>query len=146
MAATYDLSMVRIQPNGAPAIQQIAGPGDIGRIITGSDKLVQKYVVILMTEKGSIPYAPKRGSNFINILKMNGMYTEADFLTAFAGAQLDLSSQLKPKPTDPSDEQFKKATVKNITITSDTISLMITIFTAAGTGIQVTVPITFVLQ
>jgi hypothetical protein len=146
MAATYDLSMVRIQPNGAPAIQQIAGPGDTGRIITGSDKLVQKYVVILMTEKGSIPYAPKRGSNFINILKMNGMYTEADFLTAFAGAQLDLSSQLKPKPTDPSDEQFKKATVKNITITSDTISLMITIFTAAGTGIQVTVPITFVLQ
>lgn len=146
MAATYDLSMVRVQPNGVPAIQQLAGPDDAGKIVTGGAKLAQKYVVILMTEKGSIPYAPKRGSNFIGILKMNGMYTEADFLTAFAGAQLDISSQLKPRPTDPPDEQYKKVTVKNITITSDTISLTITIFTAAGTGLQVTIPINFVLQ
>lgn len=146
MANTYDLSMVRVQPMGAPAIQELAGPGDMGEIITGGAKLAQKYVVILMTEKGSIPYAKTRGSNFIAILKMNGMYTEADFLTAFAGAQLDLSSQLKPVPTDPPDEQFKKAVVKNITITSDTLLLTIIIFSATAVGLQVTIPINFVLQ
>lgn len=144
--ATYDLSMTRIQPMGQPALQQIAGPGDMGMIITGGSKLAQKYVVILTTEKGSIPYANKRGSNFIAILRLNGMNTEADVLTAFAGAQLDMSIQLKPNTNDPLDEQFAKATVKSITITSEGISLDFTILTAAGTGIQVTLPINFVLE
>lgn len=144
MAATYDLSMARIQPMGQPAIQQLAGPGDTGEIITGGTKLAQKYVVILMTEKGSIPYASNRGSNFVNIMRMHGLNSEADVLTAFTGAQLDMSVQLKPKVTDPPDEQFVKATVKGIIITSEGIMLSFNIITR-GTGLEITIPINFVL-
>lgn len=144
--ATYDLSMTRSRAGGAPAIQQLAGPDDKGEIVTGGAKLAQKYVVILMTEKGSIPYAKNRGSNFINILRLNGMATEADVLTAFAGAQLDLGAQLKPKATDPPDEQFAKATVKGITITSEGISLKFDIISASRSVITVDLPLVFVLK
>lgn len=145
MANTYDLSMARVQPMGQPAIQQLAGPNDKGEIITDGAKLVQKYVVILMTEKGSIPYASLRGSNFISILRMTGMNSEADVLTAFAGAQLDLRRQLKLTGSEPADEQFVKATVKGILITSESILLSFNIITA-GEGLSVTIPINFVLQ
>ena len=145
MAATYDLSMSRAQPAGEPAIQQLIGPGDMGQIITGGSKLAQKYVVILMTEKGSIPYATTRGSNFVNILQMSGGGSEGDILTAFAGAQIDINRQLPLNTNDPLEEQFVKAVVTGIMITSSGALLSFNIITN-GAGLSVTLPLNFVLQ
>lgn len=145
MSTTYDLAMTRTNGQN-PAIQQLAGPGDSGEVVTGGNKLAQLFTVLLMTEKGSISYAPKRGSNFINILKMNGMFSEQDVFTAFTGAQLDLRVQLTPDTTKPLDEQFNKATLNQVTITDTGLILSINILSQASVGTIVELPISFTVQ
>jgi len=112
-------------------------------IVTGIEKLVQKFLNTFLLSQGTDPYRQKRGTAFMPKVQKGFLRTVADVTQAFYSAVLDVSRQLASEAlvADPLDEVFESATLQNVTLAADTIRLTILITSAAGTTYTFIAPI-----
>lgn len=151
-------------------LQNTTGPGDrrlglelfnkdtSGQITTGAQKLAQRWLLEFMTEIGSMPGLPKRGSSFMRTARTGGFRTPINVRTEFAVADLNIRNNLRAEETDamPDDERFGSAEITNVAIlpgfdvsqksgtTAAFLTLGVKITSRAGDAREVVLPIEIV--
>lgn len=142
---TFDVAAFRGQRASGEVLlaSSLAGPGDGGEAITGVLKVAQWFVVEFLTAAGSLPYDPARGTGFVPALISGALRTETDAFVAFGfavGTIRALAAQLEPAGA-PADERFASAVLDSATIVPGSVSLHITLTTAAGTSRAILLPV-----
>tara|TARA_Y100000004_G_scaffold112868_1_gene126745 strand:+ start:152 stop:637 length:486 start_codon:yes stop_codon:yes gene_type:complete len=125
--------------------QELVSDTNSGLLITGIEKLVNRFLIELLTEKGSLDYALDRGTFFMTQLRLGLVRTTSDLFTQFSVAEIDLRGQLQGEEldTDPDDERYASASVLSSSLLGDTMTLSLNIVSRAGTSRNVIFPITF---
>lgn len=134
------------QPDFALLNPVLALPGAGGEVVAGILKLSQRFLLELLTEKGSMPYLPQRGNTFIARAREGSLRTQFDALAAFSAALLDIRTNLQSeeKDTDPDDERYADAQINSITVYPGRLTLNVSVSSRAGTSRKVIAPIPIV--
>jgi hypothetical protein len=129
--------------------QVIAESGQSGEVLTGIFKLAQRFLMLLLMDKGSQQYNPNAGSTFMIDARRGSWRTSTDVLQSFSFAMVDIKRQLLAMQldTDPLDEQFNSVTILSIVLTSpDYVILRLALVSQAGTKRAFIAPIPVTLQ
>lgn len=123
--------------------QQLVKAGQTGALIAGISKLVQRFIVELLTEKGSLDYLPDRGTFFMTSLRLGLIRTSQELFAAFNSAAQDVrvNLQQEEQDTDPVDERYSSAELISTSLLGDTATLVIRITSRAGDTRVVTYPL-----
>jgi len=115
-----------------------------GAVVTGIQKLSQRFLMELLTESGTIAYLPDRGSLFMARLRQGRLRNRIDARTAFTAAVVQVRRNLRNEETDdtPDDEAFGGVELNGLSVTGDKLTLRITLRSLAGTSRQVILPLT----
>ncbi len=142
---TVDLvAMGGVSPTGKVLLRQsLAAPGEAGEICTGIQMLVQRFLIELLTEAGSMPYAPSRGTRLMTLLNQGQVRTQLDAIQAMQGALVDLQQNLwsEESSLDPDDERYDSATLLTVELTSAGIKYTLQVSSRAGTARKVILPL-----
>ncbi len=120
-----------------------------GEVVTGVIKLVQRFLIMLLTEQGSMPYLPLIGCRFMVDARQGRWRTAADVNQSFYFSLLDIKRQMKAleSASDPPEERFQTARVLGIVLSpADKATMRLAIVTAAGTKRAVILPINTTIQ
>ena len=123
--------------------QSLFGAADEnGTVIVGIQKLAQRFLLELLTIKGSIPFKPERGSSFILAVRQGFIRTDVDVFATFAFALTDVKTNLARDVavSDPLDEQLQDARILRIIRSATYLILYIELTSRAGTSRQVILP------
>jgi hypothetical protein len=114
-----------------------------GMLCTGIQKLAQRFVLEVLTEKGSMLYLPDRGTTFMTRFRQGYLRVEADVFIAFNLALNDAELNLTAEEadTDPDDERYASASLDLVIITVDAVVLHVTVQSRAGNTRAVILPI-----
>jgi hypothetical protein len=109
--------------------QSLADATNSGEICTGLQKLAQRFLIVLLTEKGSVKYFPDQGTNFMIALAQGRVHNETDMRAVFGLAMQELASQMldDETDTDPDDERFSGAELRAILVQPGYVNLTIAI-------------------
>lgn len=121
---------------------------DGGFVTTGIQKAAQFFVIVLMTEKGSVKHAPNFGTRFITTVKSNNM-TDSRLQIAFRDAAEDiLDQQVSYQSDGMSDDEFLvDANLVSFAVPSlDHIQLAVQLTTRAGESRQVIMPVSLAVK
>lgn len=123
--------------------QSLAAPGGAGEICTGIQMLVQRFVIELLTEQGSMPYAPLRGTRLMSLINQGTVRTQLDAIQAMQGALIDLQQNLwsEESDLDPDDERYDSATLIAASLTNNGIQYTLSVASRAGTSRKVILPL-----
>lgn len=136
------------KPTGKALLAQVlARPGQGGKIVTGIQKLVQRFLIELFTEAGTVPYHPDRGTMFLTEIRSGELRTHLDVLGAFARAvsTIQRTFAAEDKATDPPDERLESVTLDSISFEPGTLRLYATLTSRAGASRPLILPIALVL-
>ena len=97
----------------------------------------------LLTEQGSILYAPERGTTFMTEARQGLLNTQLDVCGAFAEALEQIAVNLigDEVATDPPDECFGNATINSIAVSPGLAKIYVTLTSQAGASRSVLIPI-----
>jgi hypothetical protein len=129
-----------------------------GEITTGVQKLAQRWLLEFLTESGSMPGLPSRGTNFMRAARTGRFRIEQNVRAEFALATMQARRSLTAEEYEemPSSERFADAQLLNVIIlpgagvnaasgtTAVFLSLNVKIISLAGDSRDVVVPITYV--
>lgn len=142
------VDMLAFQNPGIGSLQLVdmvlVGEGQSGLIIAGIAKLAQRFLLELLTEQGSIPGDPLRGTTFLTELRLGRVRTTPAAEQAFflAVDQAKLRLQLEEEDTMPSDERYGRVELVSISLSpADTLKLQLDMFSLAGTGVRLLLPL-----
>ena len=123
--------------------QKLAPQGTGGLITTGIQKLAQRFLLELLTEKGSMIYNPTRGCDFMKEARLGYLRTPLDVMASFSAALSDVKRnlQLEEKATDSADEKLASAEVLSVNLVGDKASVSVQILSQAGTTRTVVAPL-----
>lgn len=124
--------------------QVLVKKGQSGSVITGIEKLVQRFLIELLTEQGSLAYLPTRGTLFITQARSGILHTSQDLFAAFGTAEVQVNINLRAEDNvevDPPDEQYQSASLLSANLVGDQANLTIRVNSAAGTSRQVIYPL-----
>lgn len=123
--------------------QTLVKAGQSGALITGIEKLVQRFLVELLTEQGSLDYLPGRGTFFMTALRAGVVRTSQDLFSAFSSAEVDIRNNLRQEEdiTDPADERYGSAELISASLFGDTATLSIRVLSVAGESRNVIYPL-----
>jgi hypothetical protein len=141
----YDLLAFQA-PRGTPgglADMALFNADTSGRIVTGVQKLSQRWALEFLTEQGSLQFLPNRGAPFMRYVKQGRLRTQSDVLAAFAESSLTITRNLRLEEYAdmPTDEQFDSATLSSLTILPGYLNLRVMITSRAGDSRTIIVPI-----
>lgn len=144
--ATYDIAL--FQPpatTGSTYDQALLADGLPGRSVTGSEKLAQRFLFVLMTPKGSVAYRPRWGTGFTDALRSRNFLSELDLFAAFASALLEAGTSLAEDETsdDPDEERYRSAQILQVTLAESTSAVKILVKNRTGTSGLITLPVSF---
>ncbi len=125
-------------------IQALVLPGQSGALITGIAKLVQRVLLELLTERGSLIYAPTRGTLFLTKIRAGMIGTSQALFAAFNAAELELRNTLKTeedKLVDPADERYSQANLLSASLFGDVATLAIKVQSMAEDSRTVIYPL-----
>jgi hypothetical protein len=126
--------------------QVLVAPGFSGAVVTGIRKLFQRYLLELLTEVGSMPYSPNRGTAFMTRLRYGAVRTTQELYAVFVESETDVrvNLQLEESQNDPADERYESSQLLNATLSAagDSVSLTIQVVSLAGDEITVIQPLT----
>lgn len=113
-----------------------------GSVCTGIQKLIQDWILLMLTPKGSLPFDPERGCSFLE--EALGARTEEAVRVAFVFANADVIQQLRnmEEGEQNDDERIDSVTLDSINIIGGTISVSVTLTSMAGDSREVQLPIT----
>lgn len=117
---------------------------DGGRVATGIAKLLQRFLIELLTDIGSIPYLTHRGTSFVRELRAGLFHNAIDVSARFAAAAATAGKNLQSDDDEdtPDDERFARAELTSIQMFQDFAQLSIKLVSRAGNKRQVILPIT----
>lgn len=119
---------------------------DGGRLCVGVQKLAQRWLLEFVTIRGTVRYAPARGTDFLAELRAGGLRTEADVRTAFLAARLQVAKALRAEDAaddGPDDEKYANAALLSVAVRPDrTLVLTVDITSLAGASRKVILPLT----
>jgi hypothetical protein len=146
---TVDMLMLTgTRLSGEAQVQmELALPGEGGQITTGIQKLAQRFLLELLTEKGSLLYWPSRGTDFFKEARLGYFHTPLDVLASISAALVDIEQnlQLEESETDPADERYASAEVLAVTLNAGNASVTIRVTSRAGTSRVVIQPLSVAL-
>mgnify|MGYP003545155545 CR=1 FL=1 len=124
-------------------IQQLVYPGSNGALISGVQKLAQRFLLELLTESSSLQYLPKRGCAFMLEARLGIWRTPADVESAYYSSLLDVKRNLilEEADTDPLDERFASADLISLSLTADKAVAHIQVSSQAGVSRKVIFPL-----
>jgi hypothetical protein len=124
--------------------QTLVQPGQSGALITGIEKLVQRFLLELLTEQGSMPYALARGTFFMTQIRAGMLSTSQDLFAAFGAAELEIRTNLRTEEdvaTNPADERYKSASLLAASLQGDLAVLTIQVMSVADVSRTVIYPL-----
>lgn len=123
--------------------QTLAKPGQGGALTTGVQKFVQRFLLELFTEEGSMQYLPQRGCAFMSAARSGMWRTTNDVIASFNSALLTIKNNLlaDERETDPDDEKFGSAELLTVSLTRDLVVMHLQLTTAAGEAREITYPL-----
>ena len=121
----------------------LALPGQSGALIAGIELLVQRFLLELLTDVGSIKYLPTRGCTFLMDARRGMWRTPADIESSFSAALLDVRNNLQAdeEDTDPLDERFKNAVLTKTALSGDYAAITIELTSMAETSRTIVYPL-----
>ena len=127
----------------------ISNVRDTPKAVTGIEKAVQRYTLLLLQTLGSVAYAPTLGGRLMELLS-RGYISNLGYLRHIFGiANFNALSAMARDNSDsgfgtlPDDENIVGATLAGAAIdrSTGTVTLEITITTAAGSAYDYVVPL-----
>lgn len=141
---TIDLAAYQNAPTQGTALltAALALDGTSGTVLTGIEKLAQRFLLELLTETGSIAYST-RGCNFMTDARMSLWRTSTDVEQSFYTALVAITAnlQLEESTTDPDDERFATASALSVILDSDSVAIQVQVTSLAGTSRVVIAPL-----
>lgn len=133
------------KPNEHVQVEQaLILPGKSGELITGIEKLIQRFAIELLTEAGTLVYLPARGTGFMTSARAGFWRTTGDVQDAFSLSLIDLRNNLQAEESssDPDDERFEDAELLAVSLLGDSVTMSVKITSLAGTTFTAILPIT----
>ena len=114
---------------------------DGGAVCTGLQKLIQRYVLCLMTDVGSMIFNSRRGCSFMKSIMQ--ARDEDAVTTAFQFARMDVAQQLQNEETDdmPDSEKYASSELLDVSFFGDTLSIAIKLQSVSGDSSDIILPI-----
>lgn len=144
---SYDVACFRDNPAGAFADQVLADAQDSGRTLSGMEKLVQRFVLQLLTRSGSVPFADI-GCDFVSRLTTGRLASETDVFLAFTSSVGQVVDKLRAEevPGDPDSERLASVQIISLTIAPGALQLELRLQNRTATALNVTLPLHFLLM
>lgn len=119
-----------------------------GQICVGVQKLAQRWLLEFLTERGSMPGLPNRGSDFMTLVRQGRLRTEAAIAAAFNFAAYDVRVALAKEEdaTWPPDERINDATLLALAFLPSYANMRVEISSLAGTTRSIILPVTTLPQ
>lgn len=114
-----------------------------GKICTGAQKLAQRWALEFLTERGSMPYLPERGCDFMTQIRQGRVRTQNDIIANFTSASLAITRNLRQEEYEgmPDDERFDRALLVNVILHPGYADLRVIIVSRAGITRTVIFPV-----
>lgn len=114
-----------------------------GKICAGIQKLAQRWALEFLTERGSMPGLPNRGSDFMLQVRRGELRTQLDVTQSFHDAALRIRATLQAEEYAgmPEDERLDDVELMSVIIEPGYLNLRVMISSVAGTGRAVVLPI-----
>lgn len=142
---TVDVSLFQGVQEGKnnPLEMSLIGGQFAGTAIAGAAKLAQRFFLEFMTERGSIPSQPNRGSDFMFEARTGQLRTTAEAEQEFYLSVDQIRDALVAEEEEgiPDDEAFASATLETINLSADKLTIRAIVRSQAGTSRQVILPI-----
>jgi len=129
---------------GEVLLQQDLLVGDVGGLmITGIQKLAQRFLIRLLTEAGSILHLPEEGTQFMTEARQGLFRVQLDVEASFAEAMFDVEQQLKGEELagDPPDERFDSAEIVSTSLAHGKVVLRVRLRAESGANTEFIVPV-----
>jgi hypothetical protein len=141
------VDMLAFQHDGTPgeklASMSLFTAGGSGKLVAGPQKLAQRWLLEFMTEIGTIPALPRRGSDFMYEARTGQFRTTVEAEQAFFLAADLVATSLRAEEDDdtPADEAYGSVDLTSIAVSGDQLTLHIVLRSAAGTSRELIMPI-----
>lgn len=137
-----DVGAYRFANNFTPAVQALATT-DSGQLVTGISKLVQRVLLELLTDKGSMTYLPDRGTLFMLSLRSGIIRTSGELFAAFSSAATDVIRQLRleDRSTDAPDERVSTITMISASLSGGSAVVKAAVTSIAGDSRDIYIPL-----
>lgn len=114
-----------------------------GSVCTGAQKLAQRWALEFLTEVGSMPGLPRRGTTFMTAVRLGRLSTYTDVNTnfVFSSYTARLNLQQEEDDTWPDDERLASAELLSVEFAPGYASLSVAIISRAGNTRKVILPI-----
>ena len=146
----FDAAAFRGQtPSGEVKLgQSLFDVNSSGEVMTGTAKLAQRFTMEFLTEQGSMPYLPDRGTEFMTEARAGHLLTEQDVILQFNLAMNDVAQNLVSEEAlyeellpMQDDEKFESAELTGLALLGDFLTLTVRVFSIAGDSREVILPI-----
>jgi hypothetical protein len=117
-------------------------------ICVGAQKLAQRWLLEFLTELGSMPGLPTRGTDFMTRVRTGRLRTQLDMTAAFNFAAYAARINLNQEEDDtwPADERLADAKLLSVAFLPGYANMKIAIYSRAGTSRSIILPITTLPQ
>ena len=138
------LSFLRLNPDGSVS-QVLFDAASNGATATAQLKLGQRFVLHLLTPKGSVLYRPSQGCLFVQRLRQGRAFTERDVFAAFAASMADVRANMQGEEatTDPPAERFSRARITRIKVARGLAAMTVAVQSLAEEVLQLNIPLDF---
>lgn len=126
----------------------VPADGRGGYIVAGIEKLVQRFLLALLTITGSKANKPTEGCQFLLDARRGRWRTSADVYQSFYASLVDVKRQLQLDEDDdtPADETYAGATLEEASIDWPTARILVRLNSAAGTARTFVAPLAVVIR
>lgn len=114
-----------------------------GLICVGIQKLAQRWALEFLTEIGSMPGLPNRGTDFMTLVRQGQLRNQLDVTQNFYDANLRLRVTLQNEEYEgmPDDERFDDAELLSVAILPGYLNMRVMITSIAGDERVVILPV-----
>ncbi len=123
--------------------QQLVKPKASGALISGIQKVIQRFLLELLTGAGSLDYLPGRGTMLMPALQAGVIRTTQDLFSYFNVAAKTAKENVVAEEidSDPDDERIADVTLLSASLLGDTAVINISFVTVAGDSLTVLYPL-----
>lgn len=141
---------INIAPSIDPRVtapQKVAPSfGHVSSYCAGVQKLIQRYMIALVTVKGSQPAYPTFGTDLLKKISVSSLTTVADLTHAFNFASASVVSMFRANQETavgvPDDEQLDTALLTSVSVTANfEVTYRVALYTKAGNTYDFLLPI-----
>lgn len=141
------LAMQDAAPVGEALLAQtIFSNEDAGQVCTGVQKLAQRWLLHMLTDRGSMPYNADDGTDLLAEARRGVWRIEADVIESYDFAAADVALYMAREEDDsmhPEDRFDHDELLSVALLPYSSVSLSVAIFSQAGDSRKVILPIPF---